>query len=97
MAAGSLALRHSPCIRLNCPACARGKGHASYALYGRRRERGFSVYVPEPLVPAVQRAVEPGRQLRELVMEAGWRYTRALKAERRWPRGSPVKKRRAKP
>lgn len=82
VAAGSLSLRHSPCIRPSCPACARGEGHASYALYGRRRQRRFSVYVPEPLVPAVQRAVDHGWQLQELVREAGWRYTRALKAER---------------
>ncbi len=36
VAAGSLCLRKSPCIRKNCPACARGEGHSSYALYGRR-------------------------------------------------------------
>ena len=81
VAAGSLSLRHSPCIRSHCPACAGGEGHASYAFYGRRAKRRVSVYVPQPLVPAVQHALEQGRQVDELVREAGWRYLRALKAE----------------
>src|SRR6266508_6754298 len=33
-ATGSLSLRQSPCVRTSCPACERGDGHASYALYG---------------------------------------------------------------
>lgn len=82
VAAGSLSLRRSPCIRERCPLCARGKGHASYALYGQRGGRRFSLYVPEELVPSVQRALEQGRRLRELMMEAGWRYAVALKGRR---------------
>src|SRR5436309_3134805 len=34
VATGSLSLRQSPCVRTSCPACERGDGHASYALYG---------------------------------------------------------------
>src|SRR5215813_615869 len=45
LAIGSLSLRTGPCIRENCSACQRGKGHASYALYGRQKNRRFSVYV----------------------------------------------------
>lgn len=79
--AGSLSLRHSPCIRSGCAACARGEGHASYVFYGRTAKRRVSVYVPERLVPAVQHALDRGRQVDALVREAGWRYLRALKAE----------------
>ena len=44
---------------------------------------GFSIYVPEELAPDVRTAVENGRQLQELMKEAGLRYVRARKAERR--------------
>jgi hypothetical protein len=79
---GSLSLRRGPCIRENCSACASGQGHASYALSGRVGRRRISLYVPEELVPEVQRAVAHGRQLQELMREAGQRYLAALKRER---------------
>ena len=81
VAVGSLSLRKGPCIRPNCPACASGKGHSSYALYGRRGKRRFSVYVPERLVPEVRAAIQNGRRLHELINEAGARYVRALKRQ----------------
>lgn len=83
VAAGSLCLRKSPCIRKNCPVCARGEGHSSYALYGRCAGKRFSIYVPEELVPEVREAIANGRRIQELISEAGMRYTRALKAKRR--------------
>jgi hypothetical protein len=83
VAAGSLSLRKSPCIRKNCPACARGVGHPSHALYGRRDGKRFSIYVPDELVPEVRDAIANGRRVQELVTEAGVRYTQALKAKRR--------------
>jgi hypothetical protein len=91
LAAGSLSLRTGPCIRENCSACQRGEGHASYALYGRKKSRRFSVYVPQELVPSVQQAVDNGRRLQELMREAGLRYTAALKRQR--AAGSSVRKR----
>jgi hypothetical protein len=81
VAVGSLSLRKGPCIRPNCPACASGKGHSSYALYGRRGKRRFSIYVPERLVPEVRAAIQNGRRLQELINEAGARYVRALKRQ----------------
>jgi len=83
VAAGSLCLRKSPCIRKNCLACARGEGHASYALYGKHAGKRFSIYVPEELVAEVREAIANGRRVQELVSEAGVRYTRALKAKRK--------------
>ena len=83
VAAGSLSLRTSPCIRKNCPACASGVGHPSYALYGRRDGKRFSIYVPDDLVPEIRLALANGRRIQELVAEAGVRYTQALKTKRR--------------
>lgn len=82
LATGSLSLRKGPCIRENCKACASGQGHSSYALYGRRKGRRFSIYVPEELVPKVRAAIQNGRQLQELINEAGVRYVKALKEQR---------------
>lgn len=83
VAGGSISLRKSPCIREHCAACESGKGHSSYALSGYRGSRRFSVYVPDELAPEIQKAVDNGRQLQELIKEAGLRFVRARKSERR--------------
>jgi hypothetical protein len=82
IADGSLSLRKSPCIRENCAACAKGEGHPSYVLYGRRGGKRFSIYVPDELAPDIQKAVENGRRLGDLINEAGVRFTHAVKARR---------------
>jgi hypothetical protein len=79
---GSLSLRRSPCIRENCQACRSGEQHLSYVLYGRRKGRRFSVYIPEELVPEVRRCLDNGRALQELLYEAAARYVKALKRAR---------------
>jgi len=79
---GSLSLRRSPCIRENCPACRSGEQHPSHVLYVRLKGRRVSVYVPEELVPEVQRCLDNGRALQELLYEAAPRYIKALKRER---------------
>jgi hypothetical protein len=82
VALGSLSLRKSPCIRARCRLCESGEGHSSYALYGRKGNRRFSIYVPDELAPALERAIHNGRRLQDLLMEAGRRYALALKRER---------------
>lgn len=82
IALGSLSLRKSPCIRKNCSACASGKGHLSYALSGYQGKRRFSIYVPDELAPEVQKAIDNGRQLQDLMKEAGLRYVKVRKRER---------------
>ena len=57
---GSLSLRRSRCIRENCPACRSGEQHQSYVLYGRANGRRIAVYVPEELVPELQRSLDNG-------------------------------------
>src|SRR2546428_83712 len=83
VALGSISLRKSPCIRENCSACHSGVGHSSYALSGYRGDQRFSIYVPDELAPDIQKAVANGRQLQELMKEAGLRYARARKSEMR--------------
>src|ERR1700730_4647707 len=79
---GSLSFRRSRCIHANCPACLTGEQHPSHVLYGRRSGRGFAVYLPEALVVEVRRAVEDGRALQDLLVQAGPRYVKALKRAR---------------
>ena len=86
VALGSISLRKSPCIREHCSACESGVGHSSYALAGYRGAQRFSIYVPDELAPDIEKAVENGRQFQELVKQAGLRYVRARKGEKR--RGS---------
>jgi hypothetical protein len=83
IAHGSLSLRKSPCVRPNCPTCAAGVGHRSHVLYGRCSTGRFSVYVPEELVPEIERALENGRRLNDLVNEVGMQYAFAVKNERK--------------
>ena len=82
-ALGSLSLRRSPCVREHCEACARGDQHASYVLYGRVKGRRVAIYVPEEVVPEIERSLDNGRALQELLYEAGRRYTKAIKQQRR--------------
>jgi len=79
---GSLSFRRSRCIHANCPACLSGAQHPSHVLYGRHNGRRFAVYVPEDLVGEVRRAVEDGRALQDLLVQAGPRYVKALKRAR---------------
>jgi hypothetical protein len=79
---GSLSYRRSPCGYPNCTACLSGEQHPSWVLYGRHSGKRFAVYVPEDLAPEVQRAVENGRALQDLLVQAGPRYVKALKRAR---------------
>jgi hypothetical protein len=79
---GSLSLRRAPCIRENCEACLSGEQHLSWVLYGRLKGRRFSIYVPEDLVPEIERCLENGRTLQELLFETAPRYVKALKRAR---------------
>jgi hypothetical protein len=51
-------------------------------LYGRVKKRRISIYIPEELVPEIQRALDNGRVVQELLYEAGERYATALKRQR---------------
>ena len=80
---GSLSYRRTRCGQPNCAACLSGEQHRSYVLYGRHEGRRFAIYVPEELVEKVRRAVDNGRALQDLLMQAGPRYVKALKRARK--------------
>jgi len=42
----------------------------------------FAIYIPDELVADVQRSLDNGRELQELLCEAAIRYAKALKHER---------------
>src|SRR6266566_4151723 len=52
------------------------------STHPRRRGRRFSLYVPEELVPQVQRWLDNGRALQDLLYQAASRNLQALKRER---------------
>jgi hypothetical protein len=80
---GSLSYRRARCLRPNCAACQSGEQHRSYVLYGRHNGHRFAVYVPDDLIDEVRRAMDNGRALQDLLMEAGPRYVKALKRARK--------------
>ena len=68
---GSLAEVRKPCIRPNCPACARGEKHPAYILSFTDKGRRRCMYVPTELVPRLQQALRNGRALEELLYQLG--------------------------
>jgi hypothetical protein len=80
---GSLSYRRTRCMQPNCAACQSGEQHRNYVLYGRHKGRRFAVYVPDELIDEVRRAVDNGRALQDLLMQAGPRYVEALKRARK--------------
>ena len=81
-ALGSLSLRRSPCIREHCEACLSGEKHPSHVLYVRMKGQRLAIYIPDELVPDVQRSLANGRELQELLCQTAVRYANALKHER---------------
>ena len=68
---GSLALVYKPCIRPNCPTCARGDKHPNYLLAFSQKGRRRCLYVPKAMVPVLQRALDNGRRIEQLLYELG--------------------------
>jgi hypothetical protein len=44
--------------------------------------RRFTIYIPEELVPEVQRSLDNGRELQELLCQTAIRFAKSLKHER---------------
>jgi len=68
---GSLARVRKPCIRKNCPACARGDKHPAWLLSFSSQGRRKTMYVPLAMVPALKKAVENGRRIEQLLCRTG--------------------------
>jgi hypothetical protein len=68
---GSLAKVYKPCIRKNCPACARGDKHPAWLLSFTSQGRRKTMYVPLALVPTIKKALQNGRKIEQLLYRSG--------------------------
>src|SRR6266581_8598928 len=82
---GSLSQIHKPCIRPNCPACARGDKHPAFILSFTDKARRRCMYVPAELVPQLQRALRNGKALEEFLYQMGPELLRQYRKERDAP------------
>jgi len=82
---GSLAQVRKPCIRPNCPACARGDKHPAYILSFTDKGRRRCMYVPTELVPQLQQALRNGRALEEFLYQLGPELLRHYRHQRDAP------------
>jgi hypothetical protein len=79
---GSLSEVRKPCIRPNCPACARGDKHPAFIFSFTERGRQRCMYVPADLAPVLRQGLENGRKLDALLREIGPKLLRCYRAER---------------
>lgn len=93
---GSLALVHKPCIRPNCPACARGDKHPNYLLAFTQKGRRRCLYVPQAMVPVLQRALDNGRRIEQLLYELGPALLKEYRAKHPAQTGPAVRLKRKK-
>ena len=68
---GSLARVCKPCLRPDCPACARGDKHPNYLLAFTQKGRRRCLYVPQAMGPVLQRALANGRRIEQLLYQMG--------------------------
>jgi len=68
---GSLAKVYKPCIRKNCPACARGDKHPAWLLSLSYQGRRTTMYVPQPMVSIIKKAIQNGRKIEQLLYRTG--------------------------
>ena len=82
---GSLAEVRKPCIRSNCPACARGDKHLAFILSFTDKGRRRCMYVPAELVPQLRQALRNGKALEALLYQLGPELLRQYRKERDAP------------
>lgn len=68
---GSLAQIRKTCLRPGCRACARGDKHPAYILSFTQQGKRCCRYVPNDLVPWLERALHNGRQIETLLYDLG--------------------------
>lgn len=88
---GSLAQVRKPCIRKNCPACARGDKHLAWFLSFSSQGRRKTMYVPLALVPTLKKALRNGRKIEQLLYRAGPELLRQHRREVKNARASKPK------
>ena len=82
---GSLAQVRKPCIRPNCPACARGDKHPAFILSFTDQGRRRCMYVPAEMVPQLQQALRNGKALEEFLYQLGPELLRQYRKQRDAP------------
>jgi hypothetical protein len=93
---GSLARVRKPCIRPHCPACARGDKHPNYLLAFRQQGKRRCLYVPLAMVATIQRALDNGRRIEQLLYETGPALLREYRAKNPAQTGPAVRSKRKK-
>ena len=71
VAKGSLTKTHSPCVRRGCRLCAEGRGHPKLIFTFRENGKLCGLYVRPAHEAALRAAIENGRELERLLVEAG--------------------------
>ena len=79
---GCLSEVRKPCIRPNCPACARGDKHPAFIFSFSQKGRRRCMYVPAELAPLLQEGLDNGRKLEALLSEIGPALLRLYRQER---------------
>jgi hypothetical protein len=93
---GSLALVYKPCIRPHCPLCRRGDKHPNHLLAFTQKGRRRCLYVPQAMVPVLQRALEHGRRIEQLLYEMGPALIEEYRAQNPAQTGPAVRGKRKK-
>jgi hypothetical protein len=71
VAKGSLCEVRKSCSRPGCRACRSGLRHPAWLFTYRKDGKAHSLHVPRGLVEVVRRALENGRCVEQLIVEAG--------------------------
>lgn len=79
---GCLSEVRKPCIRPNCPACARGDKHPAFIFSFTENGRRRCMYVPAELAPLLREGLDNGRKLEALLSETGPTLLRLYRQER---------------
>ena len=79
---GCLSEIRKPCIRPNCPACARGDKHPAFIFSFTEKGRRRCMYVPAELAPLLREGLDNGRKLEALLTEVGPALLRVYRQER---------------
>jgi hypothetical protein len=79
---GCLSQVRKPCIRPNCPACARGDKHPAFIFSFVQKGRRRCMYVPAELAPLFREGLDNGRKLQALLSEIGPALLRLHRQER---------------
>jgi hypothetical protein len=85
---GCLSEVRKPCIRPNCPACARGDKHLAFIFSFTEKGRRRCMYVPADLVPLLQQGLSNGRKIEALLAEVGPTLLRLHRQDRARKKGT---------